>query len=119
MICYGQERARKNDQDPGVDFNMSWSGPIRTIKIQQYDLLWSKNGSERFPKTENMIYYVRRAIAKRGTNVGSGIYYGQEEPSRPGNTICYDQEWVRKTDQDPGARFSTAKNDQIEPKIRE
>ena len=35
---------------------------------------------------------------------------GQKEPPRPGSTICYGQEWARKSHQDPAIRFVTAKN---------
>ena len=34
---------------------------------------------------------------------------GQKEPPRLGNTICYGQEWTRKSHQDSAVRFVTAK----------
>ena len=35
---------------------------------------------------------------------------GQKEPPRPGSTICYGQEWARKSHQDRAVRFVTAKS---------
>ena len=35
---------------------------------------------------------------------------GQKEPPRPGSTICYGQEWARKSHQDQAIRFVTAKS---------
>ena len=35
---------------------------------------------------------------------------GQKEPARLGNTICYSQEWARKSHQDSAVRFVTAKS---------
>ena len=40
---------------------------------------------------------------------------GQKEPAGPGSTICYGQEWARKSHQDPAVRFVTAKSGQKEP----
>ena len=35
---------------------------------------------------------------------------GRKEPPRPGSTICYGQEWARKSHQDLAVRFVTAKS---------
>ena len=77
-ICYGQEWARKSHQDPAVRFVTAKSGPERTIKTRQHDLLRPR--------------------------------VGQKEPPRPDSTICYGQEWARKSHQDPAVRFVTAKS---------
>ena len=76
-ICYGQEWARKNHQDPAVRFVTAKSGPKGATKTRQYDLFRPR--------------------------------VGQKEPPRPGSTICYGQEWARKSHQDPAVRFVTAK----------
>ena len=54
----------------------------------------------------------------------------QKEPPRPGSTICYGQEWVRKSHQDPAMRFIPAENeldratktwqyDLVQPRLRQ
>ena len=77
-MCYEYDWARKSHQDPGVRFVTDKSGPERTTKTREYELL--------------------------------GITVGQNEPPRHRSTICYRQEWARKSHQDPGVRFDTDKS---------
>ena len=39
-----------------------------------------------------------------------GTTVGQKEPPRHRSTICYGQEWTRKSHQDPGVRFVMGKS---------
>ena len=94
-ICYGQEFARKSQQDTAVRFVTTKSGPERATKTRQY-FVKAKSGPERATKIRQ--YDLLRPRV------------GQKEPPRPGSTICYGQEWARKSHQDPAARFVTAKS---------
>ena len=130
-ICYGQEWARKSHQDPAVRFVTAKSGPERATKTRQYDLLRPRVGQKDPPRRGSAICYgqewarkshqdpaVRFVTAKSGPERASMTRQydllrprlGQKELSRPGSTICYGQEWARKSHQDPAARFVTAKS---------
>ena len=130
-ICYGQEWARKSHQDPAVRFVTAKSGPERATKTRQYDLLRPRVGQKEPPRSGSTICYgqewarkshqdqaVRFVTAKSGPETATKTRQhdllrprvGQKEPPRPGSTICYGQEWVRKSHQDPAVRFVTAKS---------
>ena len=129
-ICYGQEWARKNHQDPAVRFVTAKSGPKGATKTRQYDLLRPRVGHKEPPKPGSTICYgqewarkshqdpaVRFVTAKKPVKATKTRQYdllrpraGQKEPPRPGSTICYGQEWARKSHQDPAVRFLTAKS---------
>ena len=94
-ICYGQTWARKSHQDsavPAVRFVKAKSGPEKTTKTRQYDLLRPTVGQKKPPRLGSTICYCR-----------------QKEPPRLGSTICYCQTWARKSHQDSAVRFVTAK----------
>ena len=148
-ICYGQEWARKSHQDPAVRFVTAKSGARkshqdpavrfvaaksgleRATKTRQYDLLRPRVGQKEPPKPGSTICYgqewarkshqdpaVRFVTAKSGPERATKTWQydllrlrvGQKEPPRPGSTICYGQEWARKSHQDPAIRFVAAKN---------
>ena len=112
-ICYGQEFARKSQQDTAVRFVTAKSGPERATKTRQYDLL-----RPRVARKSHQDPAVRFVTAKSGPERATktrqyGLLrprVGQKEPPRPGSTICYGQEWARKSHQDPAVRFVTAKS---------
>ena len=99
-ICYGQRWARKSHLDPALRFVTAKSGPERATKTRQHDLavrfVTAKSGPERVTKTRQ--YDLLRP----------GV--GQKEPPRPSSTICYGEEWARKSHQDQAVRFLTAKS---------
>ena len=130
-ICYGQEWARKSHQDTAVRFVTAKSGPERATKTRQYDLLRPRVGQKEPPRPGSTICYgqewarkrhqdpaVRFGTAKSGPERATKTRQydllaprvGQKEPPRPGSTICYGQEWARKSHQDPAVRFVTAKS---------
>ena len=111
-ICYGQE----------------W--PERATKTRQYDLLRPRVGQKESPRLGSTICYgqewarkshqdsaVRFVTGKRWPERATKAqqYYllrprvGQKEPPRLGSTICYGQEWARKSHQDSAVRFVTDK----------
>ena len=92
-ICYGQARARKSQQIPAIRFDMIKSGPERSTKTQYYNLLWPRMDQKEPSSPGNLL---RPRV-------------GQKELSRPGNTISCNQEWIRKSLQDPAVRFAMAK----------
>ena len=87
-ICYGQTWARKSHRDSAVRFDTAKSCPERATKTRQYDLLRP------------------RIVQKEQPRLGSTIRYGKEF----GSTICYVQEWARKSHQDSAVRFGAAKH---------
>ena len=130
-ICYGQEWARKSHQDPAVRFVTAKSLPERASKTRQYDLLRPRVGPERATKTRQ--YFVKAKSGPEKSHQDPAVRFvtaksgperatktrqydllrprvGQKEPPRPGSTICYGQEWARKSHQDQAVRFVTAKN---------
>ena len=129
-ICYGQELARKSQQDSAVRFATAKSWPENAIKTRQYDLLRPNVGQKEPPRLGSTICYgqelarkshqdsaVRFVPAKRGPERATKArqYYllrprvGQKEPPRLGSTICYGQTWARKSHQDSAVRFVTDK----------
>ena len=130
-ICYGQELARKSHQDSAIRFVTAKSWPERATKTRQYDLLRPRVGQKKPPRLGSTICYgqtwarkshqdsaVRFVTAKRGPERASKTRQydllrprvGQKEPPRLGSTICYGQEWARKSHQDSAVRFVTAKS---------
>ena len=129
-ICYGQEVARKSHQDSAVRFVTAKRWPERATKTRQYDLLRPRVVQKEPPRLGSTICYdqelsrkshqdsaVRFVTAKRGPerDMKTRQYdllrprVGQKEPPRLGGTICYGQELARKSHQDSGVRFVTAK----------
>ena len=106
-ICYGQEWARKSHQDPAVRFVTAKNGPERANKTRQYDLSRPRvSGSticygQEWARKSHQDPAVRFVTAKSGTERATKTRQydllrprvGQKEPPRPGNTICYGQEW--------------------------
>ena len=130
-ICYGQELARKSHRDSAVRFVTAKRGLERATKTRQYDLLQSRVGQKEPPRLGSTICYgqelarkshrdsaVRFVTAKRGPERATKtrqydllrLNVGQKEPPRLGSTICYGQEWSRKSHQDSAVRFVTAKS---------
>ena len=120
-ICCGQEWDRKSHQDP-VRFVTAKSGPERATKTRQYDFLRPRVGSticygQEWARKSHQDPAVRFVTAKKPVQATKTRQYdllrpraGQKEPPRPGSTICYGQEWARKSHQDPAVRFVTAKS---------
>ena len=130
-ICYGQELARKSQQDSAVRFVTAKSWPERATETRQYDLLRPNVGQKEPPRLGSTICYgqtwarkshqdsaVRFVTAKRGPERASKTRQydllrprvGQKEPARLGSTICYGQELSRKSHRDSAVRFVTAKS---------
>ena len=130
-ICYGQTWARKSHQDSAVRFVTAKSWPEGASKTRQYDLLRPNVGQKEPPRLGGTICYgqelarkshqdsaVRFVTAKswpeRATETRQYDFLrprvGQKEPPRLGSTICYGQEWARKSHQDSAIRFFTAKS---------
>ena len=106
-------------------------GPERATKTRQYDLLRPNVGQKEPPRLGSTICYgqelarkshrdsaVRFVTAKRGPEraIKTRQYdllrprVGQKKLPRLGNTICYGQEWARKSHQDSAVRFVMAKS---------
>ena len=106
-------------------------GPERITKTRQYDLLRPNMGQKEPPRLGSTICYgqelarkshrdsaVRFVTAKRGPEraIKTRQYdllrprVGQKKLPRLGSTICYGQEWARKSHQDSAVRFVTAKS---------
>ena len=134
-ICYGQGWARKSHQDRAVRF-VTAKKPVKATKSRQYDLLRPRVGQKEPPRPGSTICYgqewarkshqdpaVRFVTAKSGPERATKARQydllrprvGQKEPPRPGSTICYGQEWARKSHQDPAVRFVTARVGQKKP----
>ena len=116
-ICYGQELARKSQQDSAVRFVTAKSWPERATETRQYDLLRPRVGQKEPPRLGSTICYgqtwarksqrdsaVRFVTAKSWLEKASKTRQyellrpnvGQKEPPRLGSTICYGQELARK-----------------------
>ena len=106
----------------------SW--PEKATKTRQYDLLRPRVGQKEPPRLGSTICYgqtwarkshqdlaVRFVTAKSWTEKATKTRQydllrprvGQKEPPRLGSTTCYGQTWARKSHQDSGVRFVTAK----------
>ena len=130
-ICYGQEWARKNQQDSAIPCVTAKSAPERAAKTRQYDLLRPRIGQKEPSRPGSTICYgqtwarmshqdsaVRFVTAKRGPERATETRQydllrpnvGQKEPPRLGSTMCYGQELARKSHQDSAVRFVTAKS---------
>ena len=130
-ICYGQELARKSNQDSAVRFVMAKSWPERAAETRQYDVLRPNVGQKEPPRLGSTICYgqtwarkshrdsaVRFCYAKGGPARATETRQsdllrprvGQNKPPRLGSTICYGQELARKSHQDSAIRFVTAKS---------
>ena len=131
MICYGQDLARKSHRDSEVRFVTAKSWPEGATRTRQYDLLRPRVGQKEPLRLGSTICYgqtwarkshqdsaVRFVTAKRGPERATKTRQydllrprvGQKEPPRLGSTICYGQEWARKSHQDSAVRFVTAKS---------
>ena len=127
-ICYGQEWARKSQQDPAVRFVTAKSGPERATKTRQYDLLRprvarrSRQDSiccgQEWARKSHQDPAVRFVTAKSGPQKATKTRQyellrprvGQKEPPRRGSTICYGQKWATNSHQDPAVRFVKARS---------
>ena len=125
---------QKEPPRPGstaVRFVTAEIGSERAIKTRRYDLLRPRVGQKEPPRPGSMICYgyewarkshqdpaVRFTTAKSGPERATKTRQydllrpkvGQKEPPRPSSTICYGQEWARKSHQDPAVRFVAAKS---------
>ena len=118
-ICCGQEWARKSHQDSAVRFVTANSWPEKATETRQYELLRPNVGQKEPPRLGSTLCYTLGQ--KEPPRLGSTICYcqtwarllrprvGQKKPPRLGSTICYGQELARKSHQDSGVRFVTAK----------
>ena len=130
-ICYGQTLARKSHRDSVARFIAAKHGPERATETRQNDLLWPNMGQKDPPRLGNTICFgqelatkshqdsaTRFITAKRGPeriiktrqHDLLRLNADQKESSRFGNTICYDQELVRKSLRDSAIRFVTAEH---------
>ena len=93
-ICYGQ-KGQKEPPRPGntICYGQVWARKSHQDPAVRFDT--TKSGPERATKTRQYDSLRPRL--------------DQKEPPRPGSTICYDQEWTRKSHQDPAILFVTAK----------
>ena len=95
-ICYGQELARRSQQDSAVRFVTAKSWPERATKTRQFDLLRPRVGQKEPPR------------------LGSTICYGQElaRKSHQDSAVRFvtAKTWARKSHQDSAVRFVTAKS---------
>ena len=127
-ICYGQELARRSHQDSAVRFVTAKSWPEKATKTRQYDLLRPRVGrkshlgsticyGQTWARKSHQDSAVRFVTAKRGPERATKTRQydllrprvGQKESPRLGSTICYGQEWARKSHQDSAVRFVTGK----------
>ena len=129
-ICYGQTWARKSHRDSAVRFvtAKTWpersavrfvaakNWPERATKTRQYDLFQKKPprlgsticyGHELARKShrDSAVQFVTaKSCAERATKTRQYDLLrpriGQKEPPRLGSTICYSQEWARKSHPD-------------------
>ena len=95
-ICYGQIWARKSHQDSAVRFVTAKRGARKSHQDSAVRFVTAKRGPERATKTRQ--YDLLRPRV------------GQNKPPRLGSTICYGQEFARRSHQDSAVRFVTAKN---------
>ena len=112
-ICYGQELARKSNQDSAVRFVMAKSWPERAAATRQYDVLRPNVGQKEPPRLGSTICYGQTWARKSHRDSARRFVtpnVGQKEPPRLGSTICYGQELARKSHQDSAVRFVTAKS---------
>ena len=91
-IYYGQDCTRKSLQDPGLRFVTAKTGPERTFKTGDNDLLRPRQAT----KIGNTIYYGLEW--DRRSHPDSGVRLLWLRVPRPCSTICYNQEWARKTE---------------------
>ena len=109
-ICYGQELARKSNQDSAVRFVTAKRGPEKATETRQCYLLRPRDWPERATKIRQYVLLRPNVCQKEPPRLGSTICYGQQkEPPRLGSTMCYCQMWARKSHQDSAVRFVTAK----------
>ena len=111
-ICYGQELARKSHQDSAVRFvqpNVGQKEPPRLGSTICYGQTWARKSRQdsavRFVTAKT---WPERATKTRQYDLLRPRVV-QKEPPRLGSTICYGQELARKSHQDSGVRFVTAK----------
>ena len=130
-ICYGQPWARKSHRDSAVRFVTAKCGPERATETRQYDLIRSNVGQKEPPRLGSTICCgqtwarkshqdsaVRFVTAKTWPERATKTWkynllrpnVGQKEPPRHGSTICYGQEWARKSHRDSAVRFDTVKS---------
>ena len=111
-ICYGQELARKSNQDSAVRFVMAKSWPERAAATRQYDVLRPNVGQKELPRLGSTICYGQTWARKSHRDSARRFVtpnVGQQEPPRLGSPICYGQELARKSHQDSAVRFVMAK----------
>ena len=133
-IYYDQEWARNSYQDPAVRFITAFvtakSGPERVIKTRQYDLLRPRVDQKASPRPGSTICcgqewtrksqqdpaerFVTAKSPERATKFRQYDLLrprvGQKEPPRSGSVICYGQERITKSNQDPEKLLLTAKS---------
>ena len=102
----GPKRAPKT---PAVRFVTAKKVPERAPKTWYKDFVWPRVGQKEPPRPglDTTKSGPERATKTRQYDL-LRPRVGQKKPPRPGGTICYDQEWVRKSH--PAVRFRTAKN---------
>ena len=105
-ICYGQELARKSNQDSAVRFVMAKSWPERAAATRQYDVLRPNVGQKEPPRLGSTICYGQTWARKSHRDSARRF----QEPPRLGSPICYGQALARISHQDSAARFVTAKS---------
>ena len=127
-ICYGHELARKGHRDSAVRFVTAKTGPERATKTRQ---VRPRVGQKEPPRLGSTICYgqtwarkshqdsaVRFVAPKGGPERATKTRQydllrptvSQNKPPRLGSTICYGQEWARKSHQDSAVRLVTAKS---------
>ena len=111
-ICYGKELSRKSHQDSAVRFVTAKHVPERATKTRQYDLLRPRVG-QKSHQDSAVRFVTAKSWQKRTTETRQYDLLrpnvGQKEPPRLGSTMCYGQEWARKSHQDSVVRFVIAK----------
>ena len=95
-ICYSQALAQKEPPRLGSTICYGQTWPRKSHQDSAVRFVTAKRGPERATKTRQ--YDLLRPRV------------GQKEPPRLGSTICYVQEWARKSHQDSAIRFVTAKS---------
>ena len=95
-ICYGQEFGQKEPPRLGstICYGQTWARKSHQDSAVRF--VTAKRGPERATKTRQ--YDLLRPRV------------GQNKPPRLGSTICYGQEFARRSHQDSAVRFVTAKN---------
>ena len=94
-ICYGQEFGKKEPPRLGSTICDGQTYTRKSYQDSAVRFVTAKSWPERATKTRQYDLLRPRVV--------------QKEPPRLGSTICYGQEWARKSHQDSAVRFVTAK----------